>query len=381
MISNRLKIGLIQVSIMTLFIAIVGVISYNKYNATLQETTKNLNEKIISFHFETFHKLSKLFLEETENHFVQKVEKESSLRKRFESMMDLIRISTVQNLFVVARNRNGEYYFLLDSEQKPSEHANIFEPFDPLGNAWDKCYKSAKEQIFYHKHNRNLWITIIYPIVENGKTVALIGADISHQLDINMQQRLKDFTHFFFWLIFFSLFFFVLLYMLTLHFRRKYYDAYIDPLTHTYNRKYLYDVVINKLSRHYQLFMIDIDFFKKVNDNYGHDAGDAVLQEVARRIKSLIRDEDSFIRYGGEEFLIYTTTLNKKKCLEFAERIRKSVKEEPIIYKNVEYSVTVSIGVNPNATKKEPFADMQIKADKALYDAKLSGRDCVKFSK
>ncbi|WP_457744144.1 sensor domain-containing diguanylate cyclase [Sulfurimonas sp.] len=380
-INNKLKIGFIQLIIVVIFVLSVGSISYNKYISTLNETTKSLNEKIISFHLETFKKLANIFVYDTDNHFVNAVEKDSKLRNNFEDMMSLIRISTIQNLFVVAKDRNNKYYFLLDSEQNRQFHANMYEPFDPLGDAWDLSYKSKKSQIYYHTKNKDLWITVIYPIVENNQTVALIGADISHQLDINMKRKLQDFTRFFFWVMFLSILFFAFLYLLTLYFRRKYYASYKDPLTQVYSRKYLYDIVLKKLSRSYQLFMIDIDLFKVVNDTYGHVAGDYVLQEVAKRIESLIRTEDSLIRYGGEEFLVYTTTLSAEKCLEFAERIRKTIKEEPIWYEDIFCSVTVSIGVNPYAVRDKPFDEMFIKADQALYEAKLSGRDCVRVAK
>ena len=247
--NKKIKIGFVQLGIIIVFILFVGSLSYSKYNDTLHETTKSLNEKIIYFHFETFKELEKIFLNDTDNHFLQTVIKEKTLRRNFEDMMNLIRISTIQNLFVVAKKRDNEYYFLLDSEQDLKKRANIFEPFDPLGNGWNRCYESKKPQMFYHTKNKDLWITIIYPIVQNNQTVALIGADISHQLDINMEKKLQDFTHFFFWLMSLSIVFFALLYLLTLYFRRKYYDSYIDPLTQVHNRKYLYDVVIKKLSR------------------------------------------------------------------------------------------------------------------------------------
>lgn len=380
-INNKIKIGFIQLIIVVVFILVVGSISYNRYTSTLDETTKNLNEKIISFHFETFKKLANIFLQDTNNNFINAVENDKKVQNDFEEIMDLIRISTVQNLFVVAKNKNDKYYFLLDSERDKREHANIFEPFDPLGNAWNVAYKSEKSQIYYHTKNKDLWITIIYPIVENNQTIALIGADISHQLDIKMKRKLQDFTHFFFWLMLLSIIFFAFLYLLTLYFRRKYYDSYRDPLTQVYNRKYLYDIITKKLSRSYQLIMIDIDLFKNINDTYGHVAGDYILKEVAKRIESLIRNEDCLIRYGGEEFLVYTTTLNHEKSLEFAERIRKKVKDDPIIYQDIVCNITISIGVNPYASRDKPFNDMLIKADEALYKAKLSGRDCVIMSK
>lgn len=380
-INTKIKIGSIQFGIIIIFVLFVGSVSYSKYNDTLSETTKSLNKKIIDFHFETFKKLENIFLQDTHNNFIQTVSKNKKLRNNFEDMMNLIRISTVQNLFVVARNKQNEYYFLLDSERDEKKHADVFEPFEPLGNAWNSCYICKKPITFYHKKNKNLWITIIYPIVENNQTVALIGADISYELDIDMKKKLQDFTYFFFWLVFLSVLLCILFYILILYFRHKYYDGYTDPLTQVYNRKYLYDILIKKLSRSYQLFMIDIDFFKWVNDSYGHDAGDNILKEVVNRVESLIRDEDSLIRFGGEEFLIYTTTLSPEKSFEFAERIRKKIKDTPILYKDIQCDITISIGINLYATKNKPFEDMLIKADQALYEAKASGRDCVKMAR
>jgi diguanylate cyclase (GGDEF)-like protein len=295
-------------------------------------------------------------------------------------MLKILRISTVQNLFLITKDSDNNYYFLLDSDSNPKTRANIFEPFDPLGKLWDTSYKLKTPQVYKHKQNQSLWISIIYPIVENNQTVALIGADISHNLDLIMQARLQSFNKFFLWIIILGISTFVAHYILTLYFRKKYYEGYVDPLTGVYNRKYLYDILLKKLPRRYQLFMIDIDHFKKVNDTYGHDAGDVILQEVAERLMNTVRNEDIVIRYGGEEFLIYTTKLNYEQSIALATRLKESIKNEPIIYKEISCSITVSVGVNPKATHDASFEDMLKKADEALYEAKMSGRDCVKAS-
>jgi len=379
-ITDVTKTRIIQFIVLVLFIISTSFIALDEYKHTMQETRDKLNEKIISLHLETFSELSKIFEKDTQNNFVLSVQNKIQLRENFEDMLRLLRISTVQNLFVVTRDKDGNYYFLLDSETKSQKRANIYEPFNPLGDFWDNAYKYKKAQIFHHDDNKDLWISVAYPIIENDKTVAVIGADISNQLDINMQMNLRNFTGFFFWILMLSALLFILFYVMTMYFRRKYYEGYKDPLTKVYNRKYLYDIIVKKLKRRYQLFMIDIDFFKKVNDTYGHNAGDYVLQEVASRIQLLIREEDSLIRYGGEEFLIYATQLNREQCLVFAQRIRKSIAEKPIIYKNIECHITVSIGINPQANNRENFDEMLKKADDALYEAKLSGRNCVKIA-
>ncbi|WP_297430905.1 diguanylate cyclase [Sulfurimonas sp.] len=340
-----------------------------------------MNEKVILFHFETFSALNKIYEKDTNKHFLEAVKKSRKLRESFEDMLRLIRISTIQNLFVIAKDKENNFYFLLDSDQNSKTRSNFMEPFEPLGNFWNDCYKYKKFQIFHHHNTKNLWITIAYPIIENNQTVAIIGADISRSLYANIQSNLGDFSNFFLWILLLSALWFVILYVLTLYFRKKAYEGYIDPLTQVYNRKYLYDIVLKKLSRNYQLFMLDIDFFKQVNDAYGHDTGDFVLQEVARRIQRFMRSEDSLIRYGGEEFLIYTRDLTPQKALEFAERIRGNIQSSPIVFNEISCHVTVSIGVNPYAEKEKPFQEMLKKADEALYEAKISGRDCVRLSK
>ena len=356
-------------------------VSYTGYKHTLQETTKKLNEKVILFHFETFSALDKIYEKDTNKHFLEAVKKSKKVREAFEDMLRLIHISTIQNLFVIAKDKENNFYFLLDSDQNPKTRSNFMEPFDPLGSFWNDCYRYKKPQVFHHKNTKGLWITIAYPIIENNQTVAIMGADISRSLDANIQSNLGDFSNFFLWILLLSALWFVILYVLTLYFRKKAYEGYIDPLTQVYNRKYLYDIVLKKLSRRYQLLMLDIDFFKRVNDAYGHDTGDFVLQEVARRMQRFMRAEDSLIRYGGEEFLVYTRELTPQKALEFAERIREHIQSTPIVFNEISCHITVSIGVNPYASKEKPFQEMLKKADEALYEAKISGRDCVRLSK
>ena len=371
---------IIQFFILLLIVISISFVSYMEYKNTLKETTEKLNEKIIHFHFETFSKLSNLYLKNTNKHFVQEVIASKKLRRNFESMLNLISISTVQNLFVITRDRDKNYYILLDSDTNPKTRSNLFEPFDPLGDFWNHSYDFQTPEVFHHTRSKDLWITIAYPIVENNETVAIIGADISHNLDVNIQTNLHNFGNFFLWIFILGVGWFIILYMLTLYFRQKFYEGYTDPLTTVYNRKYLNEVLLKKLSRSYQIFMIDIDFFKRVNDTYGHDAGDYILQEVANRMNELVRAEDSLIRFGGEEFLIYTTKLTPEKSIEFAERLRKNIKSKPIFYQDVECIITISIGINPYGRNNIPFEMVLKKADEALYKAKREGRDCVRVA-
>jgi two-component system, cell cycle response regulator len=125
--------------------------------------------------------------------------------------------------------------------------------------------------------------------------------------------------------------------------------------------------------------MLDIDFFKSINDNHGHDAGDDVLREFAVRVRKSIRGIDLACRYGGEEFVIVMPETDLHVASMVAERLRRSIAGEPFMVqkgaKRIE--VTISIGLSTLHSKGEPIADLLKRADIALYRAKHDGRNRV----
>ena len=126
--------------------------------------------------------------------------------------------------------------------------------------------------------------------------------------------------------------------------------------------------------------MVDIDFFKKVNDQLGHAAGDHVLQTLARLLEQRARATDLVSRWGGEEFLVLLPDTPPTGALELAEQLRQAVQSDPFVWQQTAVPVTISIGA---ATwSRGPFhANALIaRADAALYDAKRSGRNCVRLA-
>ncbi|MBL8425236.1 MAG: diguanylate cyclase, partial [Candidatus Accumulibacter phosphatis] len=123
--------------------------------------------------------------------------------------------------------------------------------------------------------------------------------------------------------------------------------------------------------------MIDVDFFKSVNDRHGHAVGDRVLQEVARAIQSAARKDDSVSRIGGEEFLLVCHDADPRAALLAADRLRRLVKALKISVGGVDIQVSVSVGVASREAGMESEDDMLRAADKALYAAKNAGRDRV----
>jgi len=158
--------------------------------------------------------------------------------------------------------------------------------------------------------------------------------------------------------------------------------AYIDNLTSLYNRNYLQDIYDTINLDEFDIALIDIDYFKKINDSYGHDVGDIVLKEVAITIKKSIRNkEDIVIRYGGEEFLLFLKKSKKNKyaTLNVLNRIWQSIRNLNIKTKEEKIKVSISIGVNLDAFKSGTLADAIKKADIALYQAKNKGRDRIEI--
>jgi len=167
-------------------------------------------------------------------------------------------------------------------------------------------------------------------------------------------------------------------------------SGFTDVLTGWHNRRYLLARIKEELARacrtrsNLVCLMLDIDHFKRVNDDWGHAAGDAVLREVAQRIESQVRASDIAARYGGEEFVILLPNTDSAAGRNLAERIRRTVAATPInVPAGGTTHVTVSIGISeatPDASADDfkTLGDALIaRADVALYDAKAAGRDRV----
>ncbi|CAG8803394.1 14705_t:CDS:2, partial [Dentiscutata erythropus] len=131
--------------------------------------------------------------------------------------------------------------------------------------------------------------------------------------------------------------------------------------------------------RDLSLIFIDIDHFKRINDKYTHDAGDYVLKELATLIQTLIRPEDVFARYGGEEVTILLKNANPELAFESAEKIRKAIESHDFNYDGKRIPVTVSSGIADMNSSVESHEDLLKRADQALYVAKLQGRNRVKI--
>ncbi len=161
--------------------------------------------------------------------------------------------------------------------------------------------------------------------------------------------------------------------------------ATTDPLTNTFNRRYMNDCLHAERERYlvtnkvFSILLLDIDYFKHINDQYGHGIGDHVLIDISNTIHSLLRNEDTLSRWGGEEFLILLPGTNTTHAYAIAERIRTTIQNMPISASNHTINVTITLGaitMDGNLS----ITDLLLFADKALYLGKKKGRNCTIIS-
>ncbi len=236
--------------------------------------------------------------------------------------------------------------------------------FVPLKNPITKNVVAAlsfrSNDMFIAKENKNALILLMISIVIIGVVLLLIYKELKYKMDLEsiVKERTKELQE------------------LNLKFKDM---ANTDALTGAYNRRYFYEVAekilaITKRERQQlSIAMLDIDNFKNVNDTYGHDVGDVVLKALVKRVNSLIRESDVFVRYGGEEFVLLFANTTLKQALIISEKLRKGIESCTVIDG---LTFTVSIGVS-EFMESDDIASVLKKADLALYEAKNSGKNRV----
>lgn len=160
--------------------------------------------------------------------------------------------------------------------------------------------------------------------------------------------------------------------------------AIIDELTEVFNRRQMYKILehekalVDRGINYFSICIFDLDHFKRVNDTFGHSAGDVVLKTVAQEAQKNLRNIDHIARYGGEEFILILTHSEKQEAIECAERVREIAKQ--IVFDNMpaDFRITISVGVTEYQSH-ESIQEAIDRADTALYRAKANGRDRVEF--
>ena len=162
--------------------------------------------------------------------------------------------------------------------------------------------------------------------------------------------------------------------------------AITDELTGIYNRRGLMEFGRHDFNRARRtdtplgVIYFDIDYFKEMNDKYGHAQGDAIMKETIHRIEFYLRDMDTFARYGGDEFVILVPEANMEQSLEIAQRIHQSVTASPVKLGEMSIDVSLSLGIS-QIRPTDNLTSLLNRADLAMYRAKQSGRGRIEICK
>ncbi len=157
----------------------------------------------------------------------------------------------------------------------------------------------------------------------------------------------------------------------------------LSGLANVRHLRFMLEREMERTARSHQpttFFILDADLFKQVNDTYGHVIGDKVLQHIATQIKLVVRKIDIPCRYGGEEFAVILPSTPLLVGIQVAERVRLQIEENPFYYEDITIPITVSIGVDCYThADQDSMESLIARADHQLYEAKNSGRNCVRY--
>lgn len=169
---------------------------------------------------------------------------------------------------------------------------------------------------------------------------------------------------------------------------QKYQEANCDSLTKLYNKRFFIDILSREFSYSRRnktplsLLMLDIDYFKKINDQHGHLAGDHVLSQLGELLKKGLRHENIACRYGGEEFAVILRNSASQSAENVAERIRNAISNTTFMYMTNPIKITISIGIATfDHDNFETYEELIKTADEYLYESKLSGRNRISLKK
>lgn len=312
---------------------------------------------------------------------LKKLFKNERFRKWIEDRISIFLNDDVKYAYILYFDKDGKIRYLADFSKE--DRASYWQTFNAVEDTFRKLKEKSESVVIKQSDYTGLWITLIKPIKEKGSVKGAFVIDFSIKKLKEIQgilDRIREFilavTAFIVFSILISVYQFV-------RYKKDLKKMYIDPLTGVCNRLFMYENLDNIKKYPYTVMVVDIDFFKRINDTYGHDVGDHVLREVARRLKNCIReDEDILIRYGGEEFLIFVRTHSpysedyRYRIVQLANRLKNEVSRNIISFNKIKIKVTVSIGIS--LYRENIDIDQAIKrADIALYKAKQNGRNRV----
>jgi len=353
---------------------------YNKYTQATQSIHTITYDNLVNTKISLIQNFITHMQGDLGQHSIKTLSSSYELRSRYEAQLRMLVTPEVKYLYMLFYDESAEQVrlrYMLDTTINEEDRAYFKQKFDPSTDTWWKVKEAEVQQVHQQINNDVLWSSLVVPIFENGKVVAAIGVDFAHEARDNIDEVVTPLKTLYFYITIFMIIMLLAAYIQFLLYYRTRRRGLIDPLTKVYNRQYLFNFLRHINIEDYQILMLDIDHFKKVNDTYGHDIGDVILTSVTGRISSLIRKKDALIRYGGEEFILLLHKQTPSQCQEVANRIKESIYSRPVKANEHLVDLTLSIGVNPYPSHSKDVDEAIKIADEQLYLAKSNGRNRV----
>ena len=285
----------------------------------------------------------------------------------------------ITSAYILYIDGNQLFYLLDASPYDKGESGELFGSSEAY--IFEQVRQNKKTKTFTQPNIETLGFTLIKPIIQNKKTIGFLVLDYKESSLATLSSLLNASVSTLLYAIAFSLFILLLLISYMVYSSYMKYKMYRNPKTNTLTRVFLTDNYEKIDFKKYYVALVDLDFFKRVNNRYGQENGDRVILSVMKRISTLLRDEDMFIQYGGEEFLL----LISKKSMEeegfknLLENIRILIECTNFEISKKKFSLTLSIGAVLNTNLEKSLQDAIHKADTALYESKHSGRNMVRY--
>ncbi len=316
------------------------------------------------------------------NNYIADIKKDLKLQKEIETHLENLITPNIKYAYLLYKDKNNIFRFIADGSSI-DQKAMINQKFDIVSDKWFNLYRTKKPTVIEHSLIKKLSLSYLVPILykDDVQLIVVIDFSIDKLEKINkIIMMMKSGLIFILTIIFIFLVIFVTQYV---KYKRVKKQSFTDKLTNIYNRNYLYEIQDDINLDDYMIAALDIDYFKKVNDIYGHDVGDIILREVGNILLHTIRiDEDIVVRYGGEEFVIFIKNKSENSSipLNVIQRIFTNIKEHKMFINQEKYiHISVSIGVNTTPGESKNFLEAFKLADLALYEAKESGRNTIKI--
>jgi len=302
-----------------------------------------------------------------------------TLREKNENRISDLLNDDILSVYVLYLKEKQLFYLFDASKEDRGEVNELYGPAQEY--LFEQARQNKKTKIFTQPSIDELGFTLVKPIINNNRTIAFLVLDYKESSLATLSSLLNTSVTTLIYAIAFSLL--TLLLFISYMFRIQYikHQMYRNPLTNTLNRVYLTDNYDKIDFKAYYIALVDLDFFKRVNNLYGQRNGDKILISIIRRITTLLKDEDKLIQYGGEEFLLLIAKKGMSEHLfkHLLEDIRALIEATNFQVKSDRFSLTISIGALLQTELEKSLQDAIHKADTALYKSKHNGRNCVSY--